>query len=75
MTHIRIEIFKVLLDFNSPIDDDTDDVIQNCSGDYLFIIDGDVFIENMSDNEPNRYTKVVYSPEFVRMNKKIFEKQ
>jgi hypothetical protein len=71
MAHKRIEIFKIMLDFNSPIGGESDKIIQNVLGDYLVIINDEVYVENENDI----FTKVVYSAEFVRLNKKIFEVQ
>lgn len=70
----KIEIYKVIQNFKTPLASNPKQVA-NCSlGDYLVIMDDEVWIRDWNDNREEQFAKAVYSPEFVRMNQNIFEK-
>jgi hypothetical protein len=71
----NIEIYKVVVNFNSPLASNPSK-IANCSlGDFVLIFDDEVWVKNWNDDQEEQFAKAVYSPEFVKMNPSIFEKQ
>ena len=75
-----IEIYRITnCDFVSPLAiAPATQVYRHDVGDFLFIIDNAVWIKNTritSDElNPDEYSQAAYSPEFVRINNKLFEK-
>lgn len=70
----EIEIYKIGEDINTPLAEGENKIANSNIGDYVIIIDEEVWIRNWGDNE-NLFSKALYSPDFVRINQKIFKKQ
>lgn len=69
-----IEIYKIEHNINSPLASDHNQNA-NCSvGDYLVIIDNDVWIKDNKAFRVEQFAKASYSPQFVRNNTTIFTK-
>ncbi len=72
----KIEIYKQIADFVSPLAE-SPNIVANCKkGDMLVIVDEEVWITNISISLScaTNFSKPVYSAEFVRINKKLFKK-
>lgn len=74
-TDTPIEIYKIKENFNSPLERDHNKIASSGIGDYLLIINDEVWIRNWDDSKEDNFSKVVYSADFVRINPAIFEKQ
>jgi len=75
----QIEIYKVINEFITPLAEAPDTAsIKTELGARVLIIDGIVWLRDnrttlTAENE-NNFVQAVYSPAFVRINKKLFEK-
>lgn len=70
----KIEIYKLIENIATPLARNPNQ-IANCSlGDCLFIMDDEVWIRDWNELNTEQFSKAIYSPEFVRLNDKIFEK-
>jgi hypothetical protein len=73
----KIEVYKILNDeFVTPLACAPETKkAQYYKGDFLYIIDNQVWVTNNNLLEEDEYSLAIYSPAFVRMNPSIFEKQ
>jgi hypothetical protein len=73
---LKIEIYRIINEeFVTPLACDPE--IKKAgyyNGDFLFIIDNEVWVTNNNLIENDEYSLAVYSPAFVRMNTTLFEK-
>lgn len=72
----KIEFFQILNDeFVTPLACDPETKKANYTkGDYLYIIDDQVWVTNNNLLGDDEYSLAVYSPAFVRMNTSLFKK-
>ena len=70
-----IEIYKILnSDFVTPLAEAPEEKkAKYIDGDLVIIFDNEVWVED-HNNGTDEYSKAVYSPAFVRLNKMLFEK-
>lgn len=72
--HKNIELFKVIVNFVSPLAEAPEiSSVKHIIGDTVLIIDDEVWVRNWGDSNTFRFSKAIYTPDFVRMNKKLFE--
>jgi hypothetical protein len=71
----NIEIYKLIANFNIPLASNPTQKANDNIGDLIFIFDDQVWIRDWNDDREEQFALAVYSPEFVRMNPSIFEKQ
>lgn len=69
-TSRKIEVYETLVEFTSPTKDGKS--IEHEKGDIIIVNDEEVLVEGMDDGI---FPIAVYSPEFVRINKKIFSRR
>lgn len=75
MSYFRdIETFELIVEFNTPLASSPSNCTNTPVGSLILIMDSDVWVRDIQENKPNQFSKAVYSPEFVRMNPKIFRK-
>jgi hypothetical protein len=70
-----IEVYKQKVNFNSPLASNPNKCATCCVGDLIVIIEGVVWVRDWSDDRKEQFAQAVYSPEFVRINPSIFDKQ
>jgi hypothetical protein len=72
----KIEVYKIInAEFVTPLAVDPE--VQRAAydeGDFLFIIENEVWVTNNKLMENNEYSLAIYSQGFVRMNTTLFEK-
>jgi hypothetical protein len=72
----KIEIYKIInAEFATPLACDPE--IRKAGynkGDFVFIIENEVWVTNNNLLEDDAYSLAIYSPGFVRMNTSLFEK-
>lgn len=69
----KIEIYEIRENFNTPLASNPKQIANNSIGDYLVIIDDEVWIKDWNDKREEQFAKANYSPDFVRMNENIFD--
>jgi len=70
----QIEIYELISDLNSPSLGISDKVVENKTGDFIVIVDGEVWIQSTEEDKRNKYHQASYNSEFVRANSNIFKK-
>jgi hypothetical protein len=66
--HTRdVEIYEILIEFNTPTKKGT--TISNKPEETLIIYEGQVLVQG---EEEGKFEMATYSPEFVRINRKLF---
>jgi len=69
----NIEIFKIKSEFQTPLRSSYE--IANCKiGDYILIIDEIVWVQDTNETRQEQYAEAIYTPQFVRVNPKMFQK-
>ena len=66
----KVEVYETLVEFTSPTRGGKS--VEHEIGDIIIIQDREVLVQGMNDGE---FPIAVYSPEFVRINKKIFQRR
>ena len=74
---LKIEIYRIQEDkFASPLAEAPEDLsIHHNKNDVILIIGKDVWVKDYNNEEPDTYRKAIYSPEFIKINPWLFEKQ
>lgn len=68
---IHLKRFKSQVDFNfPPIDAKTHTTLPLAAFNYIYIITGKVYVDNMNGDS---YEQVGVTPEFIELNNKIFK--
>ena len=70
----KIEKYEIVSHFNSPLKSNTNKTSTCGFGDELYVIDNEVWLRDLEKGE-DEYTLANYTPEFVRNNPLIFQKQ
>ena len=73
----HIEIYKMIQAFNIPLEEDGNICVKYILGDKLIIIKELVYCRdrNLTDDDDDvTFSQVILSPEFVRVNEKLFTK-
>jgi hypothetical protein len=70
-----IEVYKLKENLKTPISESPNEIANNGIGDLVVIFDNQVWVRNWNDNHQNEFVRAIYSPEFVRINTNIFDKQ
>lgn len=71
----KIEVYKVKENFNSPLASNPSKVASCTIGDFVIIIDDEVWVRDWNAQREEQFAMAIYTPEFVRINPFIFEQQ
>lgn len=71
----NIEIYKVKENFNSPLASDPNRLASCTIGDFVIIIDDDVWVRDWNAQRTEQFAKAAYDKNFVGKNPFIFEMQ
>lgn len=70
----QIEIYKQKIKLVTPVSGSRR--IANCNiGDFIIIVEDKVMVYDYLDDKREHYSPASYTPEFVRLNPNLFEKQ
>ena len=71
----NIEIYKMKKDVITPLASNPKIQASCTEGDFIIIIDNEVYVRDYVEGRSAQFAKADYSPDFVRMNKFLFEIQ
>lgn len=71
----NIEVYKIKENIVTPLASDPKMHAECGLGDLVLIIDNEVWIRDWVAGRPEQFAKAIYSPEFVRFNPLIFERE
>lgn len=71
----NIEVYKFKANIVTPLASDPHKHAECGLGDLVVIIDRDVWVRDWNSEREEQFALAIYSPEFVRINPLIFDKQ
>jgi hypothetical protein len=70
----NIEVYEQIANFRTPLAETTNKIADCNIGDFVIIINNEVWVRNWNNDNENEFSLAVYSPAFVRINTEIFKK-